>query len=315
MSQVTFSKPPVVCLMGATATGKTDLAVWLHDQGPFDIISVDSAMVYRGMDIGTAKPTPALQQQVPHALLDVRDPDQPYSAAEFAKDAQALIMQSHAAGRIPLLVGGTRLYFSALLEGLSALPSADVTTRQAIDAEAAREGWPALHQQLAEADPQTAARLHPNDAQRIQRALEVYRLTGQPLSVLRSQMKGEQTAWSLVKIGIAASDRQQLHQNIANRFETMLNAGLVDEVRALQAKHQLHADLPSMRAVGYRQVWDYLAGGVTKEELKFRGVAATRQLARRQLTWLRREADVNWLDAVDDAVQKQCRQYLSGMLI
>ncbi|MBS3786349.1 MAG: tRNA (adenosine(37)-N6)-dimethylallyltransferase MiaA [Gammaproteobacteria bacterium] len=300
--------------MGATATGKTDLAVWLHEQGPFDIISVDSAMVYRGMDIGTAKPTPALQQQVPHGLLDVRDPDDPYSAAEFAKDARVLIAQSHAAGRIPLLVGGTRLYFSALLNGLSALPSADSVTRDAIDAEAASEGWVALHQQLARVDPETAARLHPNDAQRIQRALEVYRLTGQPLSALQSQTTREQNPWHLVKMGIAAADRQRLHKKIATRFESMLDAGLVDEVKGLQAKHRLDPDMPSMRAVGYRQVWEYLAVGFTKDELWFRGVAATRQLARRQLTWLRREGDVHWLDAGDGAMQKQCRQYLSGML-
>ena len=315
MGKASFSAPPVVCLMGATASGKTDLAVWLHDQGPFDIISVDSAMVYRGMDIGTAKPTPALQQQVPHALLDVRDPDDPYSAAEFAKDARVLIAQSHAAGRIPLLVGGTRLYFSALLNGLSVLPAADPKTREMIDAEAAREGWAALHRQLMEVDPEAAKRLHPNDAQRIQRALEVYRLTGQPLSVLRNQPTGEQNAWHLVKIGIEVTERQRLHEKIAKRFESMLDDGLLNEVKALQEKYQLHPDLPSMRAVGYRQVWEYLTGEFAAEELLFRGVVATRQLARRQLTWLRREAGVNWLKAEDDAMQKQCRQYLHGMLV
>lgn len=307
--------PPVVCIMGATATGKTDLALWLYDQGPFDIISVDSAMVYRGMNIGTAKPSPALQQRVPHALIDICEPTEPYSAAEFAHDAHRLIAQSHGAGRIPLLVGGTRLYFSALFNGLSSLPAADAVIREAIELEAADTGWAALHAQLAQVDADTAARLHPNDAQRIQRALEVYRLTGEPLSRLQKASAAEQNHWSLVKIAIGISDRAVLHARIQKRFEQMLQEGLVDEVRGLQRDYQLDTQLPSMRAVGYRQVWDYLAGGVTQEELLFRGVAATRQLARRQLTWLRRESDLFWIDADDAAAQKRCRHRLHDMLI
>ena len=301
--------------MGATATGKTDLALWLHDQGPFDIISVDSAMVYRGMNIGTAKPSPALQQQVPHALIDVCEPTEPYSAAQFARDAHRLIAQSHAAGRIPLLVGGTRLYFSALFDGLSLLPAADAATRERIEAEAADKGWAALHAQLAQVDAQTAARLHPNDAQRIQRALEVYQLTGQPLSQLQRVSSAEQNHWSLVKIAIGIDDRAALHARIQKRFEQMLRAGLVDEVRELQRAHQLDSQLPSMRAVGYRQVWDYLAGRITQEDLLFRGVVATRQLARRQLTWLRRESDLYWIDADVAAAQKQCRHRFHDMLV
>lgn len=309
------SLPPVVCIIGPTAAGKTDLAVWLYDQGPFDIISVDSAMVYRGMDIGTAKPSPELQAQVPHALLDVRDPTEPYSAAEFAQDARELIAQSHAVGRIPLLVGGTRLYFSALFDGLSMLPKADAATRQAIDAEAERAGWAALHQQLSAVDPETAARLHPNDAQRIQRALEVYRLTGRPISDLQREQSVEQKPWSLVKLGMVINDRDLLHERIAKRFQDMLARGLIEEVKALQAKYPLHLNLPSMRAVGYRQVWDYLAGHITREELTFRGIVATRQLARRQFTWLRRESEVHWLNVEDGAAQKQCRQCLQDMII
>lgn len=301
--------------MGATATGKTDLALWLHDQGPFDIISVDSAMVYRGMNIGTAKPSLTLQQQVPHALIDICEPTTPYSAAQFARDAQRLIAQSHAAGRIPLLVGGTRLYFSALFDGLSLLPAADTATRERIEADAADKGWAALHAQLAEVDAQTAARLHPNDAQRIQRALEVYQLTGQPLSRLQRVSSAEQNHWSLVKIAVGVDDRAALHARIQKRFERMLQAGLVDEVRELQRAHQLDSQLPAMRAVGYRQVWEYLAGGMTQEDLLFRGVVATRQLARRQLTWLRRESDLYWISADVAAAQKQCRHHLHDMLI
>lgn len=306
--------PPVICLMGPTAAGKTDLALWLHARGGVDLISVDSAMVYRGMDIGTAKPDAATQARSPHALIDIRDPAEPYSAAEFAHDAGQLIAQSHQTGRVPVLVGGTMLYFRALLEGLATLPAADRDYRAKLEAQAHTEGWVALHAQLARVDPATAARLHPNDAQRIQRALEVHYLTGEPMSVLKQRSATEPRAWSLVKFSIEPFDRERLHQRIEGRFKAMLTQGLVEEVRGLYERGDLHSDLPSMRSVGYRQVWDWLAGRIADDELVFRGVAATRQLARRQLTWLRRERGIARVDADDAAVQDRLRDLLAGVL-
>ena len=300
--------------MGPTAAGKTDLALSLHARGGVDLISVDSAMVYRGMDIGTAKPDAVTQARSPHALIDIRDPAEPYSAAEFVHDAGQLIAQSHQAGRVPVLVGGTMLYFRALLEGLATLPAADRDYRAKLEAQAHTEGWVALHAQLARVDPATAARLHPNDAQRIQRALEVHYLTGEPMSVLQQRSATEPRAWSLVKISIEPFDRERLHQRIEGRFKTMLTQGLVEEVRGLYERGDLHSDLPSMRSVGYRQVWDWLAGRIADDELVFRGVAATRQLARRQLTWLRREREVARVDADDAAVQDRLRDLLVGVL-
>ncbi len=306
---------PVICLMGPTAAGKTDLALHLHAQGGFDLVSVDSAMVYRGMDIGTAKPAPEVLAEAPHALIDIRDPAHAYSAADFANDAQALIAASHAAGRIPVLVGGTMLYFRALLYGLSQLPSADPAIRRQIEQQADLVGWPALHAKLAEQDPVTAARLHPNDAQRIQRALEVVQLTGRPLSDLQNQTGPEPDIGHVVKIGIQPTDRAALHRRIEKRFAAMLEAGFIDEVEALRAREDLHRDLPSMRAVGYRQVWDYLDGVIARDELAFRGVVATRQFARRQLTWLRQESGVHWLDSDDAAVQNTLMDLLADVLI
>ena len=297
MSGDTADNPPVVCLMGPTAAGKTDLALALHAKGGFDLISVDSAMVYRGMDIGTAKPDAAVQARAPHALIDIRDPAEAYSAAEFARDARALIDASHRAGRVPLLVGGTMLYFRALLHGLSRLPAADPGVRADLEREAADTGWPALHRRLAAVDAATAARLHPNDAQRIQRALEVHALTGKPLSALQAQTAPEPWSGRLVRIAMAPASRAELHERIAARFEAMLADGFVDEVAGLRARSDLHRDLPSMRAVGYRQVWDWLDGRMPRDELLFRGTVATRQFARRQITWLRREPDLNWLDS------------------
>ena len=297
MSGDTADNPPVVCLMGPTAAGKTDLALALHAKGGFDLISVDSAMVYRGMDIGTAKPDAAVQARAPHALIDIRDPAEAYSAAEFARDARALIDASHRAGRVPLLVGGTMLYFRALLHGLSRLPAADPGVRADLEREAADTGWPALHRRLAAVDAATAARLHPNDAQRIQRALEVHALTGKPLSALQAQTAPEPWSGRLVRIAMAPASRAELHERIAARFEAMLADGFVDEVAGLRARGDLHRDLPSMRAVGYRQVWDWLDGRMPRDELLFRGTVATRQFARRQITWLRREPDLNWLDS------------------
>ncbi len=314
MSVAANEQPPVVCIMGPTASGKTDAALALRHNASIDLISVDSAMVYRGMDIGTAKPSPALQARAPHALIDIRDPDQAYSAADFAHDARACIRASHQAGRLPVLVGGTMLYYRALLQGLSRLPSADAEWRRAMEAQAAREGWAWMHERLAKIDPVTAERLHPHDAQRIQRALEVHALTGQPLSELQTGPDGEPLIARVVKVCIAPSSRDQLHARIAQRFEQMLDAGLIDEVEMLRDRYALHSDLPSMRAVGYRQAWAFLEGELSAEELSFRGIVATRQLARRQLTWLRREANLTWLASDDVALHDRLREHCADVL-
>lgn len=272
--------------MGPTASGKSALALALAQRFDGEIVTVDSAQVYRGMDIGTAKPSPAERAQVPHHLVDIRDPTTAYSAAQFANDAHAAIAAIRARGRLPIVAGGTMLYFKALTEGLSDLPRADAAVRAAIDAQAAREGWPALHGELARIDPATAARLEPTDAQRIQRALEVHRLSGRPLSVLQ----GQRVASALgpaIRLALVPPDRARLHEAIARRFDAMLAQGLVDELRALRARYALAPELPSMRCVGYRQAWDFLEGRTDAAQLRAAGVAATRQLAKRQLTWLR----------------------------
>jgi len=274
-------------LAGPTASGKTAAAMAIAKRVPVEIISVDSALVYRGMDIGTAKPSAAERAEVPHHLIDVLGPGERFSAARFVAEANRLIEQISARGRLPLLVGGTMLYFKALTDGIDVMPAADPATRAALDAEALRDGWPALHAQLAAVDPETAARLAPGDSQRIQRALEVYRLTGEPLSVWhgRSASAGR----SLPLLSLEPRDRAWLHQRIAQRFDTMLIQGLVDEVRALRARGDLQPELPAMRCVGYRQVWEALDQGDPPDlaALRERGIAATRQLAKRQLTWLR----------------------------
>jgi tRNA dimethylallyltransferase len=277
-----------LCLAGPTASGKTAAALAIAErlarERPVEIISVDSALVYRGMDIGTAKPTPQERAQVTHHLIDILDPVQTYSAARFVADATRLIEAINARGHWPLLVGGTMLYFKALFEGLDEMPAADLETRAALDAQAAREGWPALHAELARVDPLTAARLAPNDAQRIQRALEVFRVSGQPLSSFHRVRTTPAALPPL--ISLEPQDRGWLHARIDRRFEQMLADGLLDEVKALRARGDLHADLPAMRCVGYRQAWEALdSGGL--DELAARGSAATRQLAKRQLTWLR----------------------------
>lgn len=308
------SQKPIICLMGPTASGKTDLALALHRMGGVDLISVDSAMVYRGLNIGTAKPDAKTLAEAPHGLIDIRDPAQAYSAAEFAVDAQALIQSSHAANRVPVLVGGTLLYFRALLQGLSALPSADTAYRAALEAEAAQSGWPALHARLDQVDSVAAARLHPNDAQRIQRALEVYHLTGKPLSTLQTGVHEEPLPWYPVRVSVEPENRQRLHARIEHRFNQMLKQGLVDEVLTLRKRGDLHRDLPAIRSVGYRQVWDWLDGKIAPDELSYRGVVATRQLARRQLTWLRREPDLKRLSADDAAVQEKLRDLLADVI-
>lgn len=279
--------PPVVLVMGPTASGKSALARTLAEQFAAEIVSVDSAQVYRGMDIGTAKPDRATRERARHHLIDIIDPSATYSAAQFVTDAHAAILAIRARGRVPLLVGGTMLYFKALLDGLSDLPEADPATRQAIDARAAHEGWPALHAELARVDPVTAKRLAPLDAQRIQRALEVFALTGSPLSSLHGTRRTSNPLGPLVSIALLPPERLRLHQKIADRFDAMLAAGLVDELRALRSRHTLSAAMPSMRCVGYRQVWEHLEGRSSAAELRERGIAATRQLAKRQFTWLR----------------------------
>ncbi len=302
---------PCLVLAGPTACGKTAAALAIararaeQASPPVEIISVDSALVYRQMDIGTAKPTAAERTAVPHHLIDIRDPLDAYSAAEFVKDTQRLIVDIRARGAEPLLVGGTMLYLKALFDGIDALPAADPTVRAQIDARAARLGWPALHAELAQIDPITAARLAPADSQRIQRALEVWQLSGQPLSALHSgRFERDATppeGWHL--LSLEPTDRAWLHERIGRRFRQMLDEGLIDEVKALRARGDLHPDLPSMRCVGYRQTWEMLDGTLPAGELAERGAAATRQLAKRQVTWLR---GMPWREVIAcDAAQAQ----------
>ncbi len=273
--------------MGPTASGKSALAEALAVRLPAEIVSVDSAQIYRGMNIGTAKPSIAERRAVPHHLIDILEPTERYSAAQFRSDAIRFIREISARARTPLLVGGTMLYFKALREGLSDLPDSDDEVRAGIDAEAEALGWPALHAKLAEVDPQTAARLKPTDSQRIQRALEVFRVSRVPMSTLLGRKKGAALPFRLIEIALQPSDRSELHRRIEKRFDTMLEDGLVEELRALRKRHTLCAELPSMRCVGYRQTWQHLEGEIGRKELRDRGVAATRQLAKRQLTWLR----------------------------
>lgn len=308
--------PPAVCLMGPTAAGKTDLAVTLVEQLPMDIISVDSVMVYRGMDIGSAKPDPDTLARAPHRLIDIRDPAEAYSAAQFREDALIEMAEISGEGRIPLLVGGTMLYFRALLSGLSSLPSADAGIRTRLEAEAEVEGWASLHRRLADVDAAAAARIHPNDPQRIQRALEVYELTGIPLSELQQQQQVDQPLpFRIIKLAVAPAERSILHERIAQRFEQMLRSGLVEEVEGLRQRGDVHLDLPALRAVGYRQVWEFLDGDIDYTEMVERGIIATRQLAKRQFTWLRSEPSLTLLDSLDGRLQDKALKYLDEALI
>ena len=286
----------MICLMGPTASGKTGVAVELVQQLPLDIISVDSALVYRGMDIGTAKPDADTLRIAPHRLIDIRDPAQAYSAAEFRDDALREIQSIHAAGRTPLLVGGTMLYFRALERGLSDLPSADPEVRAKLEADAKTHGWAAMHERLVKVDPEAGARIHPNDPQRIQRALEVYELTGTPMSELFQRSAEAPPPLRFLKIVLAPDDRAVLHERIRQRFDVMLEQGFVDEVSALRARGDLDPDTPSMRAVGYRQAWAYLDGNLSAPDWVEKAVVATRQYAKRQLTWLRSETNAVWID-------------------
>ena len=280
-----------VCLLGPTASGKTDLALALAYHFPAEIVSVDSAQVYRGLNVGSAKPDAEMLASVPHHLIDIREPAEPYSAAEFRLDAIRLIGEIRSRGRVPLLVGGTMLYFRVLRDGIAEMPDRDPAVRAQIEAFAARHGWPAVHARLAIVDPETAARLHPNDPQRLQRALEVYELTGKPMSELHKQ-SGSECPFDLLHIGIGIDDRRLLHDRIEERLRAMLDAGFVAEVERLRERGDLTPSLPAMRAVGYRQVWEHLDGAYGEAEMLARACAATRQLAKRQLTWMRSWPDL-----------------------
>ncbi len=297
--------PPAILLMGPTASGKTELAVELAARLPVELVSVDSALVYRGMDIGTAKPDADTLARAPHRLIDICDPTESYSAARFRDDALREMGEITAAGRIPLLVGGTMLYFRALQQGLAQMPAADPLLRKRLEKEMAGSGLAALHRRLGEVDPASAARIHPNDPQRTLRALEVWELTGTPLSELQSQAAGRQAfPYRAIKLVRAPASREILRERIARRFLQMLEQGFEAEVRNLWSRGDLSADLPAMRAVGYRQLLGYIEGHYSHDEMVSKGITATRQLAKRQMTWLRSEADCHWLDEGGDVIEQ-----------
>jgi tRNA dimethylallyltransferase len=301
MSAVDARRTPAIPLiLGPTGAGKTDLALRLAERRELEIVSVDSAMVYRGMDIGTGKPPPDVLRRHPHHLVDILDPLQAYSAGQFVRDARRAIDEIRARGKLPLLVGGTMLYFRALRRGLADMPAADPAVRATIDAEAALRGWPALHAELAALDPQAAKRIQPNDAQRIQRALEVHRLTGKTLSELHAAQPTNPNL-AFAAYAWVPGDRERLYAAIEERFHAMMRAGLLEEVRKLHARGDLHADLPAIRSVGYRQLWEHLCSRDTLDSAIQRAIFATRHLARRQLIWLRAEPDIQWLDALDSS--------------
>jgi tRNA dimethylallyltransferase len=311
--------PPAIFLMGPTASGKTGVAVELAQRLPVELISVDSALVFRDMNIGTAKPDAATLARAPHHLIDIINPTKAYSAAAFRHDALRLMADITARGKIPLLVGGTMLYFKALREGLSPLPQADAALRAELDAEIAQHGIEHLHRKLAEVDPETAARLHSTDTQRIQRAMEIYRLSGQPMSALikKSNAPGGESGggekelpYRIIPIALLPSDRAVLHQRIAARFADMLRHGLVEELRGLRGKYVLHRDMTSMRCVGYRQAWEFIEGEITEAELLEKGIVATRQLAKRQLTWLRGMSDNIELDCLQPNLTRQLEKLI-----
>lgn len=297
-------QPLALFLMGPTASGKTDLAIALRQQLPVEVISVDSALIYKGMDIGTAKPTPAELALAPHRLIDILDPKESYSAMNFREDALKEMAEISASGRIPLLVGGTMLYYKALLEGLSPLPSADPIIRAEIEEKAAKIGWAGMHQKLLALDPVAGARINPNDSQRINRALEVFYITGKTMTELTEE-KGEALPYRLLQFAIAPQDRSILHERIALRFQKMMDLGFEEEVKRLFLREDLHIDLPSIRCVGYRQMWEYLQGDISLDEAIYKGICATRQLAKRQITWLRGWKDeITWLDSLNQEQAK-----------
>jgi len=306
--------PPAIFLMGPTASGKTNVAVELAQRLPVELISVDSALVYRDMNIGTAKPDAATLARAPHHLIDIIAPTDAYSAAAFRHDALRLMHDITQRGKIPLLVGGTMLYFKALSAGLSDLPQADPAVRAALDAEIAQHGIQHLHRQLALVDAETAARLKPTDTQRIQRAMEIYRITGQPMSALIAQQESTVLPYRILPIALVPSDRAQLHARIATRFKAMLKLGLLDELRTLREKYPLHPNLPSMRCVGYRQAWQYMGGEINEAQLLETGIAATRQLAKRQLTWLRGMPENIEVDCLSPNLAQTVLDTISGKI-
>ncbi|MDR5867340.1 tRNA (adenosine(37)-N6)-dimethylallyltransferase MiaA [Halomonas koreensis] len=294
------TRPPAIFLIGPTAAGKTDLAIALHERLGCELISVDSAMVYRGLDIGSAKPSPEERARAPHRLIDIRDPADPYSAADFRRDARREMAAITDAGGVPLLVGGTMMYYQRLVAGEANLPPAAPEVRAELEREAARRGLGALHAELARVDPTAAGRIHPNDPQRLMRALEVYRVSGRSLTELWNEQRPETFPWRTLSIGLAPADRGVLHERIAARFDAMLEAGFLDEVAALRERGDLSAELPAMKSVGYRQAWAHLEGEIDRATLRHRGIVATRQLAKRQLTWMRGWPELHWVDSLGD---------------
>ncbi len=309
-----MTRSSVVLLMGPTGSGKTDLAAMLVGQLPLEIVSVDAAMVFRGMDIGTAKPSRELLARAPHRLIDLIDPAESYSAARFIADAEAAIEDIEAGGRAPLLVGGTMLYFRAIQSGLARLPAADPALRRRLEARAAEEGWPALHAELERLDPPSAARIRPGDRQRIQRALEVIERSGRPLSTQLDEDLRRGTHGGDLRVVIAPADRAVLFERIAHRFDDMMRRGLLEEVRGLRGRGDLNAELPAMRLIGYRQLWNHLDGACSLDEAVQKAVAATRQLARRQLTWLRAEPDAEWFDSLDPTTPERIARRVAEWL-
>jgi len=310
MTTIVKKLPPVICLMGPTASGKTALAMQLHEHLPCDIISVDSALVFKGMNIGTAKPTAEELDKYPHRLIDLIDPALRYSAADFCKDALIEIDRIRDQGRIPLLVGGTMMYFKSLIEGISPLPEANTDIRASIELEAKANGWKAIHEQLKAIDPVSAERIHYNDPQRLTRALEVYKITGKSLTELTKD-KGQKLEGDVIQLAITPKDRKTLHERIELRFNLMLNQGFKEEVMQLKQRNDLHENLPSIRCVGYRQMWQHLNDEYDYDEMIFKGVCATRQLAKRQLTWLRNWPNITWLHMEDESNLQQVLSIIS----
>ncbi|MCP4597443.1 MAG: tRNA (adenosine(37)-N6)-dimethylallyltransferase MiaA [Neptuniibacter sp.] len=306
---------PVVFLMGPTASGKTALAMDLYDNLPCEIVSVDSAMIYKGMDIGTAKPDAETLERYPHRLIDICDPAEAYSAAEFRRDALQQIDEIRAAGKVPVLTGGTMLYFHALKNGLATLPEADPVVRERILQQAQEHGWDHIHRRLSEVDPESAQRLNPNDSQRLQRALEVYEITGRSMTDLWAEQEKQKPDFPIISLAVMPQERAELHQRIEQRFDIMLEQGFVDEVRTLWERGDLDLQMPSVRCVGYRQVWEYFAGTWDYETMRFKGIVATRQLAKRQVTWLRSWENLTWMDTHDPKLLANTLKLVGGSII
>lgn len=306
---------PVVFLMGPTASGKTALAMQLYDELPCEIVSVDSAMIYKGMDIGTAKPDAETLRQYPHRLIDLCDPSEAYSAAEFRRDALNEISEIRNSGKIPLLTGGTMMYFNALKNGLAQLPEADPEVRQRLLDEANAMGWPYMHAKLAKVDPESAQRLNPNDSQRLQRALEVYEVSGRTMTDLWAEQEQYKPEFPIISMAVMPNDRAELHQRIEQRFDIMLEQGFVDEVRSLWDRGDLNLQMPSVRCVGYRQVWEYFSDTWDYETMRFKGIVATRQLAKRQVTWLRSWEKLAWMDTHDPKLLSNALKLVGGGII